>query len=80
MTGLWLLISKKGDRVVLMISQLMASETDGRIVLMISSDQGCQFRSVSSGMTETFHTNSKTKQNGIIFISFQISVRSRFFG
>jgi len=28
-------------------------------------NQGCQFRSVSSGMAETFHTNSKneTKQN-----------------
>jgi hypothetical protein len=30
-----------------------------------SADQGCQFRSVSPEMTETFHTNSKnrTKQN-----------------
>jgi len=80
MTGLLLLISKKGGRVVLMISRLMASETDGRIVLMINSDQGYHFRSVLSRMTKTFHTNSKTKQNGIIFISFQISVCSGFFG
>jgi len=32
---------------------------------MVHLNQGCQFRSVSSGMAETFHTNSKnrTKQN-----------------
>ena len=34
-------------------------------------NQGCQFRSISSGMTETFHTNSKnkTKRNNFHLIS-----------
>ena len=39
--------------------------------------RGCQFHFVSFGMTETFHINSKNRTK---FISFQISVRSGFFG
>jgi len=38
---------------------------------MFYNNQGCQFRSVSSGMAETFHTNSKnrTKRNNFYLIS-----------
>jgi hypothetical protein len=44
---------------------------------MIKARLSIPFRSISSEMAETFHINSK---NGTIFILFQISIRSRFFG
>ena len=42
----------------------------------LAYNQGCQYRSVPAGIAETFRAIKKTRQNGVVFVSVLIPVRS----